>query len=189
MNDQLKRLSPDDITQMHNRVLNNFNQMLLDRGYTGQVTFDEEFQIINSNVLVCMLIHDNLDSKKATSVIKEMEKRKLSHSIIVCGSKNKTVDKVVSYDTIDPKYTVEIFEKNTLLINITKHVLVPKHRILNDTERQELFERYHIQDNSQLPKMTTVDPIARYYGLKKGQVVEITRNEDINKHISYRIVV
>jgi hypothetical protein len=106
MNDQLKRLSPDDITQMHNRVLNNFNQMLLDRGYTGQVTFDEEFQIINSNVLVCMLIHDNLDSKKATSVIKEMEKRKLSHSIIVCGSKNKTVDKVVSYDTIDPKYTV-----------------------------------------------------------------------------------
>ena len=187
--EQLNKISPDDITQMHNRVLENFNQMLMDRGYNTKVTFDEEYQLVNSDILVCMLIHDNLDSKKATSVIKEMEKRKLSQCINVCSSKNKNVDKVVSYDIVDPKYTVEIFEKNSLLINITKHVLVPKHRILNDTERQELFERYHILDNSQLPKMLTTDPIARYYGLKKGQVVEIIRNEDINKHVSYRIVV
>lgn len=191
MNTELKRMSPDDIVQMHNRVLVNFNQMLTDRGYAMQspVSLSDVYLVINNDILVGMFINEYLDPTKTTAIIKEMEKRKLSHCIVLCDSKHKNVDKLIYYDTIDPKRTVEIFEKNAMLINITKHVLVPKHRVLSEEERTELFERYHIQDNSQLPKMTLSDPISRYYGLKKGQVVEITRNEDLNKHVSYRIVV
>ena len=191
MSAELKRMSPDDIIQMHNRVLINFNQMLTDRGYEMQnpISINDSYVIVNNDILVGMFINEHLDSSKTTAIIKEMEKRKLIHSIILCGTKDKNIDKLVMYDTIDPKRTIELFEKNAMLINITKHVLVPKHRILSEDERAELFERYHIQDNSQLPKMTLSDPISRYYGLKKGQVVEITRNEDLNKHVSYRVVV
>jgi DNA-directed RNA polymerase I, II, and III subunit RPABC1 len=183
--------NPDDIIQMHNRVLTNFNQMLKDRGYITEnlVTFDDEYQVINNEILIVMIINEYLDPKKKTAIIKELDKRKLTYCIIVCGGKADKIDTMIQYETIDPKRTIEVFEKTSLLINITNHVLVPKHRILSEDERQELFERYHIQDNSQIPKLLITDPISRYYGLKKGQVVEITRNEDINKHISYRVVV
>ncbi|RZC43647.1 hypothetical protein C5167_036595 [Papaver somniferum] len=46
------------------------------------------------------------------------------------------------------------FEKAELLVNIKEHVLVPEH---------------------QLPRIQITDLIARYYGLKRGQVLKIIR--------------
>ncbi|KAG2683586.1 hypothetical protein I3760_10G038100 [Carya illinoinensis] len=77
-----------------------------------------------------------------------------------------------------------------MLVNITKHVLKPKHRILTDREKQRLLEKYNIEEK-QLPRMLRKDAIARYYGLEKGQVVKVSyggENEITESHVTYRCV-
>jgi DNA-directed RNA polymerase I, II, and III subunit RPABC1 len=83
--------------------------------------------------------------------------------------------------------TIETFQEADLIVNITKHVLVPKHIRLSTEEKKELLERYRLKE-SQLPRIQREDPVARYLGLKKGQVVKIIRrSETSGRYASYRI--
>ncbi|OWM78907.1 DNA-directed RNA polymerase V subunit 5A-like [Punica granatum] len=85
-------------------------------------------------------------------------------------------------------FKVEIFQITDLLVNITKHVLKPKHRVLTEDEKQKLLKKYSIHEK-QLPRMLLKDAIARYYGLEKGQVVKITHSGEITgSHVTYRCV-
>jgi len=40
-----------------------------------------------------------------------------------------------------PKYLIEIFSDSELLVNITRHSLVPKHVVLTNDEKKMLLER------------------------------------------------
>ncbi|MDA4132758.1 MAG: hypothetical protein OK454_06500 [Thaumarchaeota archaeon] len=60
--------------------------------------------------------------------------------------------------------------QDDLLVNITHHELVPTHVVLSREEKAALLKRYRLKD-TQLPRILQKDPVARYLGLKRGQVV------------------
>lgn len=88
--------------------------------------------------------------------------------------------------TVNPAL-IETFHEGDLIVNITHHELVPKHIRLSKAEKKELLRRYRLKE-SQLPRIQREDPVARYLGLKRGEVVKIIRRlETSGRYASYRI--
>lgn len=84
---------------------------------------------------------------------------------------------------------IETFVEQDLLVNITHHELVPKHVLLSREERAKLLSRYRLKD-TQLPRIQAADPVAKYLGLRRGQVVKIIRkSETAGRYASYRLCV
>jgi DNA-directed RNA polymerase subunit H (RpoH/RPB5) len=63
-----------------------------------------------------------------------------------------------------------------LQFNILNHTLVPPHRVLVESEVNELMKKYNVTDKTQLPDISRFDPVARVIGLRPGQVCHITRS-------------
>lgn len=85
--------------------------------------------------------------------------------------------------------TIEVFEEAELVTNITEHKLINKYYVLDDQAKKELLEKYTVKD-TQLPRILLSDPLARYYGLKRGQVVKIRRSDATSlDYYTYRYAV
>lgn len=84
-------------------------------------------------------------------------------------------------------YNIEYFRDNELLVDITDHKLVPTHIPLSPEDKAALLKRYKLKD-SQLPRIQKTDPVARYFGLKVGDVVKIVRpSETAGRYVTYRV--
>lgn len=122
------------------------------------------------------------------TIAQKMHKEGIKRTLMV-GKGNITPSAKQAIIEVQSHFIIEFFEEKELLVNITEHELVPKHIVMNDTERQALLKRYRVKE-SQLPKIQVTDPVARYFGLSRGQVVKIIRtSETAGKYITYRLAV
>jgi len=72
---------------------------------------------------------------------------------------------------------------------IQNHILVPKHSKLNDKEKKDLLEKYHIA-LQQLPKILKKDPAIKNLNIKVGDVIKIERkSQTAGISIFYRCVI
>uniref|UniRef100_A0A8C2MXT2 DNA-directed RNA polymerases I, II, and III subunit RPABC1 n=1 Tax=Cricetulus griseus TaxID=10029 RepID=A0A8C2MXT2_CRIGR len=121
-----------------------------------------------------------------------MQEENITRALIVV-QQGMTPSAKQSLVDMAPKYVLEQFLQQELLINITEHELVPEHVVMTK-EEYPLSCLPHPTLNSplresQLPRIQAGDPVARYFGIKRGQVVKIIRpSETAGRYITYRLV-
>lgn len=126
--------------------------------------------------------------KTIRAYCKRMQEENITRAIIVVQM-GMTPSAKQSLADMAPKYILEQFLESELLINITEHELVPEHVVMTPEEKKELLLKYKLKEN-QLMRIQAGDPVARYYGLKRGQVIKIIRpSVTAGRYISYRLVV
>ena len=126
--------------------------------------------------------------KPIRGFLEKMNEHSVSRCIVVIKqSLTPSAAKVMA--SLAPKYVMEQFGEAELVVNITEHKLVPLHVVLGDEEKQALLQRYRLKE-TQLPRILVTDPVARYYGMRRGQVVKIVRpSETAGRYVTYRLAI
>jgi DNA-directed RNA polymerases I, II, and III subunit RPABC1 len=124
--------------------------------------------------------------KPIRELAEKMEEKNITKGIIITQAPLTAFAKSAVGEAA-PKLEIEVFMESELLVNITKHELVPKHVLLTSEEKKVLLARYKVREN-QLPRILVSDPVARYFGMRKGEVVKIIRpSETAGRYVTYRL--
>lgn len=82
----------------------------------------------------------------------------------------------------------EVFNENVIMLNLLEHECSPSYEILSEKEVEELYSAYNITKRK-MEKLYYNDAVSLYLYLKEGQIVRITRNNEVTgKSIAYRLV-
>jgi DNA-directed RNA polymerase subunit H (RpoH/RPB5) len=95
--------------------------------------------------------------------------------IILNEPYNEIFDKSSLLQWQNSKIRMRFFHIKQLVVNPSKHVLVPPHRKLTSEEAAEEIKRLHIKSKAQFPLIKHSDIQSRILGLVPGDLVEVLR--------------
>lgn len=152
------------------------------RGYKIQEKDDEIItgKKKNGKLVFAFIVKTNkFNVEKIQEYISIMKKTDVWHSIIVYKD---TVTPVAKKTIEESKeMVIELFHEDEMQYNITKHYLVPKHELLFEKGTKgakEFKEKY----GDTFPILLKSDPISRFYGYNKGDIIKVTRKNGIVVH-------
>jgi len=95
--------------------------------------------------------------------------------VIVNEEPNDTIINKVKYLYDHDGIFVVIHSIKRLQFNILNHTLVPKLSILGELEKEELYKRYNLQSDKNLPEISRFDPQALAVMLRPNQICKLER--------------
>lgn len=150
------------------------------------------FKDNNKNVYIHFNINSskNLGKNDLKTIVKNIQEETQDPNVLIILILKKKKNSAVKKELLNEEYNnTELFTSKELSFNISKHVLVPKHIKLSKEEGQKILENFNVT-KKQMPKILATDPMARYLGLKLGDICKIIRNSSqIGNSNYYRIVV
>jgi DNA-directed RNA polymerase I, II, and III subunit RPABC1 len=196
-------------TKIYFRVRKTSMEMLEDRGFEvseedKNMNYEDFTNRLEENAIQLIAVHRNnpikmayvtfiLDaksfSKKDLIALKALidEKYPTNEMTVIIVQDKQTPQ--IAKELLNDEYKLyEIFSMKNLMFNITHHEIVPKHIILSQEEIELMLKRFKTT-RAQLPKLLTTDPVAKYYGMKAGDVCKIIRQSPMTgESYYYRIL-
>jgi DNA-directed RNA polymerase I, II, and III subunit RPABC1 len=108
--------------------------------------------------------------------------------IIMDNNLDKLPESILNFEKT--KSNLNIFHYKSLLVNILNNEYVPEHKRATNLEISELMDTYKIKDFKQLPLLLKSDPVAKFLGLKRGEICKIIRPSTNGiRHTVFRYVI
>ena len=155
---------------------------------------DEMEFIVSDEIFDDILVHwhipHKLGSQELTNLISRMREMDIKRALVLVENSVTHCAKATLNRLKQEGTYIDVFTMEEIQFNISHHSLVPKHEVCSHEEKAQLMKAYAV-DRTQLPNIKTTDPMARYLGVTKGQLIRITRDSDTmvgHKTISYRLV-
>lgn len=170
----------DRLDSKHVKVV---KEMLNDRKHNIENETKDYILSNNSDtkMLVSKVVHDKISISLIQNVLLECKSFKCSRYIIFYTHSVTPMAKKIIQTSRHLNVTIETMNIKEVSFNITHHYLVPKHDIVKS---RDILEELKPQ-REHLPVLRKMDPVSKYYGYKRGDIVRITRKD---KTIMYRIV-
>jgi len=139
-----------------------------------KITIEDIFNnILKFDNILIVFFKNKISVKEMKQTLKMIENQEYKHLILITKIKfnsyiNNELKKIEEY--------LEVFLFKNFHINIIKHVLVPKHVLLNEEDNKKMilkFGRY------KLPQIKFNDPISRYFNCQVGDIFKIYRKDEI----------
>jgi DNA-directed RNA polymerase subunit H len=122
--------------------------------------------------------------KKIQGLETFLQKSKGQNRIFIADNINQK-----AYKQFKELNNTEIFFEYELQLNLIEHDLQPIFQVLTDEEKEKFMEEYQVT-KKQMSKMKSIDPIARYFNSKAGDIFRIIRpSTSAGVGIHYRIVI
>jgi DNA-directed RNA polymerase subunit H (RpoH/RPB5) len=193
-----------DKFQKEKTILTNVVKMLTNRGFLKTENLDKNIKYLTgleSDMQVYKIPLENHPAKfchikmlnqkitavnKASGILDFLALNENEPNIVIVREANKK-----AFQQIRTSYkNSELFLEDELMINIVDHDFVPEHTILHDIDVNEFIEQYKCKKKSNIPRILATDPVAKYYGMKVGQICKITRPSELSGYeYFYRLVV
>ena len=131
------------------------------------------------SVLIFLLGTDKLNIDGVKEMISIMNEYNIRHGVMVyqnsiTSSARKALDLLY-------QYRIELFALHELQYDITKHMYFCPHEKIEDLTELGFLK----SQISKLPRILISDPVVRFFGFAKGDIVRIRRP---NHTIAYRVV-
>lgn len=108
-------------------------------------------------------------------IVEEVLTKKDTLLVIVKDDVNETLVNTVKHIWESEKIFIILLPLQRLQFNILEHILVPPHRVLNESEKIAIKNRYNIVNDNEFPELSRFDPVAQAIGIRPGEICEITR--------------
>ena len=196
-------------TKIYFRVRKTSIEMLEDRGFEvsqedKNMNYEDFTNRLEENAIQLIATHRNnpikmayiafiLDaksfSKKDLVALKAiMDEKYPTNEMTVIIVQDKQTPQIAKELQNDEYKLYEIFSMKNLMFNITHHEIVPRHILLSQEEADQILKQYQTT-KTQLPKLLTTDPVAKYYGMKTGDICKIIRQSPMTgESYYYRIL-
>lgn len=164
-------------------------EMFQERGYENIEADDDRVTALKedmSNVCAFMVNVEKFNVNRVQECLGIMKDHDISHAVIVYKDVITPMAKKV-VETAPTELTVELYREGELF-NVTKHKFVPLHEKV-DPESADLIKEHY---GSNWPILRKSDPVARFYGFVRGDLIKVTRplrsTGGVGSDIMYRIV-
>ena len=189
--DKLKIIIHYVLTMLGNRIFINKNgekQPLLNPEEASKKIDDHgdgtfTIKANNGDLYAIKIVFQKISATGKQSVVSEFFKDYAQYKKIIVARdfNNKIADYVTRQHT-------QIFRESTLLENNIDYRDQPKFELLSPSEMEKFKAEYNATDYT-TKKMTRSDPVAKYYALRKGDIIRIIRPSPTSgESIDYRVV-
>jgi len=174
--------------------------MLKDRGYsipkhllldydTFKTNISDNLRFTCKDIGIQITTTFKIKSSTIRSIVLKM-KKEFDCSQVIIVLKQKPSSLLIKLTKEYPLYTLQLFGINELQFNISKHILVPKHILINNDNVDTILKTYNIHNVKKLPLLLRTDPIVRYFAYLPNSVIRIERPSVTGgDYVSYRCVV